>query len=111
VFKTTFAPSRLRVLNNFQLSIFNSLHAAFHAEGSRYGGENSRQRLKNEFPSFLFHNVQLTINMPTADICFRFLTDNNFSQSSTSYASSQSTQSFQSFYFYQELSASCRHAP
>ena len=30
-------------------------HATFHAEGSRYGGKHSRQRLKNEFPCFLFH--------------------------------------------------------
>ena len=32
-----------------------SLHAAFHAEGSRYGGKHSRQHLKNVFPCFLFH--------------------------------------------------------
>ena len=42
----------------FHFSFFTfhlTSHAAFHAEGSRYGGKHSRQRLKNEFPSFLFH--------------------------------------------------------
>ena len=36
--------------------ILSILHAALHAEGRRYGGKNSRQSLKNEFPSFVFHN-------------------------------------------------------
>ena len=35
--------------------ILSILHAALHAEGCRYGGKNSRQSLKNEFPSFVFH--------------------------------------------------------
>ena len=35
--------------------ILSILHAALHAEGRRYGGKNSRQGLKNEFPSFVFH--------------------------------------------------------
>jgi len=42
----------------FHFSFFTfhlTSHAAFHAEGSRYGGKHSRQRLENEFPSFLFH--------------------------------------------------------
>jgi hypothetical protein len=38
--------------------ILSILHAALHAEGCRYGGEYSRQRLKNEFPSFVFHIVK-----------------------------------------------------
>ena len=45
----------------FHFSFFTfhlTSHAAFHAECSRYGGENSRQRLENEFPSFLFHFFQ-----------------------------------------------------
>ena len=42
----------------FHFSFFTfhlTSHAAFHAEGSRYCGQYRRQRLKNEFPSFLFH--------------------------------------------------------
>ena len=36
--------------------ILSILHAALHAEGSRYGGKYSRQSLKNEFPSFFSHS-------------------------------------------------------
>ena len=39
--------------------ILSILHAALHAEGSRYGGKYSRQSLKNEFPSFVFHKAPL----------------------------------------------------
>ena len=42
----------------FHFSFFTfhlTSHAAFHAEGSRNSGQYRRQRLKNEFPSFLFH--------------------------------------------------------
>ena len=38
-----------------QEEVRGSLHAALHAEGSRYSGKDCRQSLKNEFPSFLFH--------------------------------------------------------
>ena len=34
---------------------FNYLHAALHSETGRNSGKYRRQRLKNEFPSFLFH--------------------------------------------------------
>ena len=43
--------------NSLRLCVFafNYLHAALHSETGRNSGKNCRQRLKNEFPSFLFH--------------------------------------------------------
>ena len=44
-------------LNSLRLcvSAFSYLHTALHTERSRNSGQYRRQRLKNEFPSFLFH--------------------------------------------------------
>ena len=49
-------PTKEKSMIGITLIILSILHAALHAEGSRYGGKNSRQCLKNEFPSFVFHN-------------------------------------------------------
>ena len=49
-------------ITNLYFSFFTfhlTSHAAFHAECSRYRGQYRRQRLKNEFPSFLFHNSKV----------------------------------------------------
>ena len=37
---------------------FALAQARSHAERSCYGGKYSRQSLKDEFPSFVFHNVK-----------------------------------------------------
>jgi len=41
------------------VSAFSYLHTALHTERSRNSGQYRRQRLKNEFPSFLFHKAPL----------------------------------------------------
>ena len=41
--------------NVTMLRVTTPLHTALYTEGSRYRGQYRRQRLKNEFPSFLFH--------------------------------------------------------
>ena len=48
-------PTKEKSMIGITLIILSILHAALHSEGCRYSGKYRRQRLKNEFPSFVFH--------------------------------------------------------